>query len=196
MQVGILGGAFNPPHLGHIICAQEARIQLELDTVNLMPVASPPHRQLADDPGPEVRLQLCQMVTADHPGLGVLDLEITRGGLSYTLETLQILTQQQPDDQFTLIIGADQALTFGNWRQPAVIGELANIAVAVRADADRTAALEEVKRATGKEATLVDMPRIDISSSLIRERISEGYEVDHLVAAPVAQLIREQGMYA
>ena len=196
MQVGILGGAFNPPHLGHVICAQEARIQLELDTVNLMPVASPPHRQLSDDPGSQIRLQLCQMVASEHSGLDVLDLEIVRGGLSYTFETLQILTQQQPNDQFTLIIGADQALTFGNWREPALIGELANIAVAVRADADRTAALEEVKRATGKEATLVDMPRIDISSSLIRERISEGYEVDHLVAAPVAQLIREQGMYA
>ena len=196
MHIGLLGGTFNPPHLGHVICAQEARIQLDLEAVNLMPSFRPPHRELDDDPGAAVRLRLCQAAVEGQDGLDVLAVEIERGGPSYSVDTLEALAQSQPTDEFTLVIGADQALAFGNWRDPERIAQLATVAVAARADADRDAALNEVKRSTGADAVLVNMPRIDISSSLIRERVERGTSVDHLLPAPVARVMHELGLYA
>ncbi len=196
MRIGLLGGAFNPPHIGHVICAQEARLQLDLDVVNLMPVCVPPHRELDDDPGAAVRLELCRAAIVGHDGLGVLAAEVERGGASFTVETLEALSQSQPRNEFTLVIGADQALAFGNWRDPERIGRLARIAVAARADADRDAALAEVERASEAEAVLVNMPRIDVSSSLIRDRIADGMACDHLLPGGVARAIRERGLYA
>lgn len=196
MRIGLLGGTFNPPHIGHVIFAQEARLQLDLDRVDLMPACVPPHRELDDDPGPAVRLELCRAAVAGQDGLGVLAAEVDRGGPSYTVDTLDALAESQPTDDFTLVIGADQALAFGNWRSPERIGRLATVAVAARADADREAALAEVERAAGATPRLVNMPRIDISSSMIRDRIEEGTPVDHLLPAAVAALVREQGLYA
>lgn len=195
MRIGLLGGTFNPPHIGHVICAQEARLQLDLDVVNLVPVCVPPHRELDDDPGCAVRLELCRAAITGHEGLDVLDDEIERGGASYTIDTLEALSKSHPTDELTLVIGADQALAFGNWHDPQRIGGLARIAVAARADADRKAALAEVERAAGVEPVLVNMPRIDISSSLIRDRIADGVASDHLLPEAVVREIRERGLY-
>ncbi len=195
MRLGLLGGAFNPPHLGHVICAQEARLQLDLDRVDLMPACVPPHRELDEDPGSDVRLELCRAAVVDQQGLGVQSLEVDRGGSSYTVDTLEELADRQPTDELTLVIGADQALSFGNWRDPGRIGQLANIAVAVRADADREAALDEVRRAARREPVLVNMPRIDISSSLVRDRIARGTTCDHLLPDGVGSIVRDRGLY-
>lgn len=195
MRLGLLGGVFNPPHIGHVICAQEARVQLDLDAVALVPVSDPPHRSLDDDPGAELRLALCRAAVADQPGLEVIADEVERGGASFTADTLEALSKSRSTDELTLVIGADQALSFGNWQRPEVIGRLAQIAVAARADADRSAAIDEVRRAAGCEPVLVDMPRVDISSSLIRERVGAGIECAHLLPAGVAQAVKEQGLY-
>jgi len=198
MRIGLLGGTFSPPHHGHVICAQEARIQLELDAVWLIPVSDPPHRDIESesDPGDETRVNMCRLAILGQPGLEVSTLEIERGGTSYTVDTLEQLVKQHPDTDFTLIIGADQAMSLGNWRNPERIGELAEIAVATRVDHDREQAIGEVKRATaGKEPEPIEMPRVDISSSLIRERIAGGATVAHLVPAGIAELIEEKELY-
>lgn len=203
MRVGILGGTFSPPHHGHVICAQEARIQLDLDEVRLMPVGDPPHRQIEDDenPGDAHRLAMCKLAVIGQPGLTVSSFEIDREGTSYTVDTLEQLVHQEPDTEFTLIIGADQAMAFGNWRDPERIGQLVDIAVAARVDNNREEAVAEVIRATsvegapGKEPLQIEMPRVDISSTLIRDRIYRGATVAHLVPAGIAELVEEAGLY-
>lgn len=199
MRIGLFGGSFSPPHHGHIICAQEARIQLDLDEVWLLPVGSPPHREFKADQHPpdELRLAMCRLAVIGQPGLSVCTEELDRDGTSYTVDTLQALAEIDPSNEFTLIVGADQAMAFGNWREPDRIGQLAEIAIATRVDHDREQSISEVTRATGgKQPVAIDMPRIDISSSLIRERIYEGHTVAHLVPAGIAELIEEQRLYA
>lgn len=197
-RVGILGGTFSPIHHGHVICAQEARIQLELDVVRLMPVGTPPHRQLEsdEDPGDQHRLSMVRLAVIGQPGLEISTAELDREGTSYTVDTLAELVDQEPDAQFTLIIGADQAMSFGNWREPERIAKLADIAVATRVDNDRGEAIAEVIRATGGKApTPFSMPRIDISSTFIRERVYRRETVAHLVPAGIPELIEEAQLY-
>jgi nicotinate-nucleotide adenylyltransferase len=197
-RVGILGGTFSPVHHGHVICAQEARLQLELDVVRLMPVGTPPHRQLEDDedPGDQHRLSMVRLAVIGQPGLEVATDELEREGTSYTVDTLSALVDQEPDNEFTLIIGADQAMSFGNWRDPEKIAELADVAVAARVDHNVGEAVEEVIRATGgKEPRTFAMPRVDISSTFIRERVYRGSTVAHLVPAGIPELIEEAELY-
>lgn len=198
MRIGLLGGTFSPPHHGHIVCAQESRIQLDLDEVWLLPVGNPPHRELNPEQHPpkELRLAMCRLAVIGQPGLSVCTEELDREGTSYTVDTLQRLAEIDPSNEFTLIVGADQAMAFGNWRDPDRIGQLAEIAIATRVDHDREQAMSEVLRATGgKQPVTIDMPRIDISSSLIRERIYAGDTVAHLVPAGISELIEEQRLY-
>ncbi|MFL5865944.1 MAG: nicotinate-nicotinamide nucleotide adenylyltransferase, partial [Thermoleophilaceae bacterium] len=108
-RVGILGGAFNPPHIGHLICAQEATTQLELDTVEFVPTARPPHREIEQDPGPEVRLEMCELAVADDDRFNASRIELDREGPSYTSDTLRSLHDAHPDDELFLVLGADQA---------------------------------------------------------------------------------------
>lgn len=197
MQTGLLGGTFNPPHHGHLICAAEARIQLSLDRVLLMPAGRPPHRQLnpEQDASPFQRLEMTRLAAQDQTALEVSDAEISRDDTSYTVDTLERLAKDSPNDQFTLIIGADQALSFGNWRAPERIGELATIAVAARVEHDVASALAEVERATGRPATSFDMPRVDLSASLIRDRVHRGRSVTHMMPPSVAAYIEREGLY-
>lgn len=197
MRLGIFGGTFNPPHHGHVICAQEARIRLELDEVCLTPAGDPPHRAIdpTDDPGTKARLAMCRLAVIGQPGMSVSTTEIDRRGPSYTVDTLESLAADETHARLTLVIGSDQALSFGDWRDPERIGELAQIAVAARADHDHLAAAARVADATGREPLVFEMPRIDISSSMIRERVRDGQTVAHLVPAGVAELIDERGCY-
>lgn len=196
MEVGIYGGSFNPPHHAHVICAQAARIELGLDEVRLMPAGNPPHRQLESDPGSELRLAMVRLAAIGQPGLVVSTDEIERGGASWTVDTLEALALAEPDTKFTLIIGADQAQSFGRWREPERIGELAAIAVAGRGEEDLQAALSEVERVTGAgRSQSFAMPRIDITSTSVRELAARGETVAHLVPAGVAEVIEQEGLY-
>ena len=131
-SVGILGGTFNPPHIGHLVCAQEARAQLHLDRVVLMPVHTAPHKAALDDPGPEARLALCQAAIAGDEELEISALEIERGGSSYTVDTLRALHGSREGDDLTFIVGGDMASSLPSWREPEALLELARVAVAER----------------------------------------------------------------
>lgn len=196
MQCGIFGGTFDPPHHGHVICAQEARIQLDLDEVRLLPVGRPVHRE---EPGadPLTRAAMTRMAVIGQPGLEVSTIELENEGPSYTVDTLEKLTAKEQGNDFTLIIGADQAMAFGNWREPQRIGELVQIAIAARVDHDQDEAVAEVIRATeGREPVVFDMPRIDLSSTEIRDRVYRGRTVAHMVPAGIPELIEERGLYS
>ena len=196
-RVGILGGTFNPPHLAHLVCASEAATQLNLDRVLLMPVAEPPHKDADKDPGAAERLELCRLAVQGDERLGVCDLEVARGGSSYTVDTLRELHARDPEDQLTFILGGDIALGLPTWHEPDAVLELATIAVAERSGAARADVADRLEKAFGARPRLefFDMPRIDISSSEVRDRIAEGRPIRYLVPDAVAERIEQGGLY-
>jgi nicotinate-nucleotide adenylyltransferase len=196
-RIGLLGGTFNPPHVAHMICAEEARTALALDQVLLLPVHTPPHKPLQADPGPQVRLELCRLAVGDAPGIGVSTHELDRGGRSYTVDTLKALHDARPEDDLTFIAGADQAAGLPGWREPATVLELAELAVAEREATRRDDVLDELYGLPGvpERVRFFAMPRIDISSSLIRRRVAEGRPIRWLVPDAVERAITERGLY-
>ena len=198
MKLGILGGTFNPPHIGHLICAQEALDRLALDRIVLMPAGRPPHKEVAADPGAEARLAMCEAAVAGDERLGVSRLELDREGRSYTVDTLRALHDQHPQDDLTFIVGGDMARSLPTWREPEAVLELATLAVAERAGSEREeirGELRSLRGATEQRVRFFEMPRIDISSSLVRERVASGRPIRHLVPDAVAQAISQNGWY-
>jgi nicotinate-nucleotide adenylyltransferase len=196
-RVGLLGGTFNPPHIGHLVCAEEALAALELDHVLLLPVHTPPHKEMQADPGPQVRLELCRLAVGDAPGIDVSTHEIDRGGRSYTADTLRALHDARPEDDLTFIAGADQAAGLPGWRDPAAVLELAALAVAERESTSSDDVLDELYGLPGvpERVSFFPMPRIDISSSLVRRRVAEGRPIRWLVPDAVERAIAERGLY-
>jgi nicotinate-nucleotide adenylyltransferase len=196
-RVGLLGGTFNPPHVGHMLCAQEALAALELDRVLLIPVHTPPHKELEADPGAGVRLELCRLAVGDAPGIEVSDLEVERAGRSYTVDTLRALHDADPGNELTFIAGADQACGLPSWREPAAVLELAELAVAEREATRREDVAEQLAVLPGAAGRLrfFSMPRIDVSSSLVRRRVAAGQPIRWLVPDAVAAAIAERGLY-
>ncbi|MDX6724409.1 MAG: nicotinate-nucleotide adenylyltransferase [Solirubrobacteraceae bacterium] len=195
-DLGILGGTFNPPHIGHLVMAQEALDQLGLDRVELMPVSSPPHKEAAGDPGAAVRLELCRLAIAGDDRLAVSPLEIERGGASYTVDTLRALHERAPEHELTFIVGGDMAHSLPAWRDPEAVLELARLAVAERQELRREDIAHRLEPLhSGDRVVFFDMPRIDISSSAIRERIAAGRSIRYLVPDRVADEIRAQSLY-
>jgi nicotinate-nucleotide adenylyltransferase len=194
--IGVLGSAFNPPHLGHLALAQEALWQLGLDEVVLVPTGQAPHKRIADDPGREARMEMTRLAAADDERFSVSALEIEREGPSYTYETLEALADERGDTELVFVMGADAAVGLESWREPERVVELARLAVARRAgvsDAD----VAEAMRSLGCEgrATMLEMPQFGVSSSAVRERAKQGRPLRYLVPEPVARLIEERGIY-
>ena len=195
-RIGILGGTFSPPHAGHLACAEAALSQLGLDRLLLMPVARPPHKQPVEDPGPEHRLAMCRLAAAGDERIGVSELEVQRGGPSYTVDTLRALHEASPQYELTFVAGGDMAASLPGWRDPEAVLRLARFAVAEREGAGRI----EVERALaglagGDRVVFFDMPRIDVSSSAIRRGIAAGRPVRDLVPDAVARYIEEHWLY-
>jgi nicotinate-nucleotide adenylyltransferase len=196
LRVGILGGAFNPPHIGHLVCAQEALLQLELERVVFMPVGVAPHRELESDPGPEARLELVELAIADDARFASSRIEIDREGPSYTADTLRELHAADGDDELFLILGGDQAAALPEWREPEQVLELAEVAVVERTNWSRNAIGIKVGRLPGAERIrYLDMPIIQVSSSAIRRRIAAGLPIRYLVPERVANRIGVQDLY-
>ena len=196
MRIGVLGGTFNPPHLGHLLCAQEAYVQLELDAVMLMPARTPPHKPVEDEPGVEHRLELCRLAAQGDPRFEVSELEINRPGPSYTVDTLSELHSNAPDNDLFLIVGGDIAAGFADWREPERVLSLATLAVAKRRGTSRPAVDAALAHLPGGERTrFFRMPRIGISSTLVRERVRAGLPIRYLVPEPVEGYIAARGLY-
>ncbi len=198
MRIGLLGGTFNPPHVAHLVCAQEAWVQLGLDRVLLLPVHTPPHKQADGDPGAEHRVALCEAAVAGDERLGVSRAEVDVPGRSYTVDTLNRLHEARPEDQLTFIVGGDMAASLPEWREPRTILDLCSIGVAAREGVGSEQVLErldsELPGAAGR-IQFFDMPRIDISSTLVRSRVAAGQPVRYLVPDAVAGYIDREGLY-
>ncbi len=193
-SIGILGGTFNPPHRGHLALARHAQSELGLDRVLLMPAHSAPHKSEEEDPGPQRRLEMCRLAVGEAAGLQACGLEIERGGPSYTVDTLRAVHASRPGAKLTFIVGADMAQTLPMWREPQALVELADLVVAEREDAGR----EDVLRALAPlsaEVAFLKMPLVEISSSLVRERVNAGESIAGLVELDVGEYIAEHGLY-
>jgi nicotinate-nucleotide adenylyltransferase len=176
--------------------AQEAHAQLALDVVVLMPVATPPHKELADDPGAEARLQMCELAVAKDDRFAVSRLEVDRGGPSYTVDTLRGIHAAAPGDDLTFIVGGDMAHSLPAWREPEAVLELATLAVAEREGAARRDIAERLAPLAGSgRVRFFDMPRIDISSTAIRRRVRELRPIRYLVPDDVVRAIGAGGWY-
>lgn len=199
MKTGILGGSFNPPHLGHLMMALDALEQRGLDRVLFVPAAVPPHKTRHDAMAPAAdRLAMTRLAVADEPRFQVCDEEIRRGGLSYTVDTLRRLRAAWPDDSLHLIIGGDTLRELPSWREiDAILGLCAIITIA-RPGFNRVQmqpALPEPWPGRLLDGVVTGHP-MDVSSTDIRERISQGRSIRYLVPGAVASYIAAQKLYA
>src|SRR5262249_52883387 len=129
---GVLGGAFNPPHVGHLLLAQEARWQLELDSVLLMVTGRAPHKEIEDDPGAELRLEMAEGAAEGEDGVEASDLEVGREETSDSYRTLELLAEREPDGELYFLLGADMAAGLARWREPERVVQLAKLGVVPR----------------------------------------------------------------
>lgn len=196
MRVGIFGGAFNPPHVGHLVCAQEALAQLELDRVVFMPVGEAPHREIEGDPGAEARLEMVELAVAEDDRFETSRMELDREGPSYTSDTLAQLHEKSPEDELFLILGGDQAAALPSWHEPEKVLERATVAVFERASWGRNAIVIKIGRLAGaRDVRYLDMPLIQVSSSGIRRRVREGAPIRYLVPDKVVGYIEDKALY-
>ena len=198
-RIGIYGGTFNPPHVGHIRAAQYAVTELALDCLLVIPSCISPHKELpADSATAQQRLEMLSPCLKDAPKTQVSDIELQRGGSSYTYETVETIRRDNPSAELVLFMGTDMFLSFHTWRHPEKILENASLAVFYRGQRDEKAAIEKQKaflEDKGAKVYLVENPVTEISSTDLRRMLVFGCADEFLVPA-VAEYIREKGLYA
>ena len=204
LRLGIMGGAFDPIHMAHLVTAEEARAQFDLDQVLFMPAGDPPHKSRRLAPA-ESRYLLVAMAIASHPRFSVSRFEIDRDEVSYTVDTLEHLARVVPEGtEMFFVTGADAVLDILTWKDPVRVLELATFIGATRPGYDLaklSGLLERLRTATvglvpEARVKTMEVPALAISSSMIRERLAAGKGVRYLVPDAVAQLIEKSGVYA
>jgi len=208
MRLGILGGTFDPIHLGHLLLAESCREALSLDQVWFLPAAVPPHKQHRQLTAAAQRVEMLQLAIGGHPAFLVCDHEIARGGVNYTVDTLAHLAAAEPGRELFFLLGADSLRDLPSWKDPARLCQLATVVTVHRASTGQDSA------ATGQEIDLtglaplvaadrleairrhqVHMPRIDLSSSEIRERVSRGQSIRYRTPRAVEAYIEAHRLY-
>lgn len=189
MTLGVFGGSFDPPHVGHAIVARYARERLGLDRVVVIPAARPPHKPDRRLAPAALRLAMIEATFGHDAGFTIDTSELDREGPSFTVDTLRAMRRASPEDELVLLIGSDQAREFWTWREPEAILALATVAVLARADG----AEREPERSVPH--VRVDVPRIDLSSSEIRRRVEAGLDIRHMVPDAVRAIIETEGLY-
>ena len=188
MRIGVLGGSFNPPHIGHLIVASDAYEALKLDRLLIVPASANPLKGM-DEGGatPEQRLEMVRLAFGGDPRFEVSSMEMDRGGLSYTVDTLEALNTLHPGVELTLLVGMDSLRTMERWKQPERIRQLARVAVLARSGND--------DHAVPPEVTVVTTRRVDVSASEIRARIAAGKSIRGFVVESVERFISAAELY-
>lgn len=202
MRVGLFGGTFDPPHHGHLLAASDAFEALGLDRLVWIPAAQQPLKIGAQSATAADRLAMVRMVIDHDARFAVDSIEIDRAGLSYTVDTLEAFSREYPGDRLVLLVGTDVVKTFGQWRSPRRIAELAQLAVMHRSidggAVDRAAVTGAIRAVTGGDvppAVVLDTRRVDVSSTEIRERVLAGRSLHGFVPDAVARYISEHALY-
>lgn len=198
-RVGIMGGTFNPIHIGHLLIAEQSYHEYGLDYVLFMPAGHPPHKQQENIVENKDRLAMLLLATENVPYFHVSDYELNKQGLSYTSQTLAHLTFQSPENDYYFIMGADSVKDLGHWHHPEEILKMAHILAAVRGDTDIEALKEEaqkLKQQYNARISLLGAPELDISSRELRERVVRGHSIRFMVPDKVRDYIYDHGLYA
>jgi nicotinate-nucleotide adenylyltransferase len=196
-RVGVMGGTFDPIHLGHLVAAQEAASVLQLDRVLFIPVWQPPHKTDEPSASPEDRLCMVRLAVADNPIFEVSTIEVDHPGRSFTVDTLRRLVERYPDSELNFILGMDSLAELPKWHDPAGILGLARIVALYRAGW-KTVDLAVLARALPESegrVSLVPMPELDIAATELRERVREHRPIRYLVPDAVASYIEEHKLY-
>ncbi len=191
MKIGILGGTFDPIHTGHLIIAEEARWQCELDIVLFIVTSHPPHKK-EPEAAAEDRFRMVELATVGEPAFRPSRIEIERGGNSYTAETLRELLRMYPGASLHLIVGADSVIDFSDWKNPEAVIEMADVVVASRPGFD----LSQMEPRLRGRTRVLQSPAVEISSTMIRKRLHDGKSVRFLVPEAVERYIRERQLYS
>jgi nicotinate-nucleotide adenylyltransferase len=194
--IGILGGTFDPVHNGHLAAARQLRDVADLSQVWLMPNARPPHRMEAPAAGAEDRMRMVELATAGQPGLAPSRIEVDRGGISYTIDTIRQLVRQLPGQRFAILLGSDAALKIRSWRDADALLDEASFVIFNRPEttlAPQT--LHELGFAPAR-SRIVHLDTPPIAAHQVRDRLARGIAIDDLVPAVVADYIRSHALYA
>jgi nicotinate-nucleotide adenylyltransferase len=189
VKVGIFGGTFDPPHVGHLIAAQDAIDVLSLDSVLFVPARVPPHKQNENVTDAPLRLRMIRAATAGDSRFEVSDVELRRNAPSYTVDTLRELRRERPNDELFLLLGVDQVAELSTWREPEEVLRNARLVMLARSGVSEAAATSMVHQT-------VPVTRVDVSSTLVRERVAAGQSVRYLVPENVEQIIAAERLYS
>jgi nicotinate-nucleotide adenylyltransferase len=200
MRLGIFGGSFDPVHYGHLLLAESCREQCRLDRVWFLPAAVPPHKQGRALAPAKSRVEMLELAISGNEHFAVSTIELDRGGVSYTVETLRSLKVQHPHGELFFLMGADSLHEFTTWREPGGICQLAIPVVVHRADSPPPdfAVLEDLvspERLSMIRSHQVEMPIIDLSSTELRQRAAGGQSLRYRTPRAVEKYIEEQGLY-
>lgn len=197
-KIGILGGTFDPIHLGHLILATEAYERFSLDTVWFMPSGNPPHKQQQPVLEAAHRVAMVQAAIANNPHFVYSDFELKRSGTIYTAETLTLLTQTYSKNSYYFIVGADSLFQIEKWYQPAEIFSHCTLLAAGRNNFIKEKLQEQIWYLTQKynaRIQLLPTPLIEISSTRIREKVADGEEIRYYVPDAVEEYIQSHHLY-
>jgi nicotinate-nucleotide adenylyltransferase len=204
MRIGIYGGSFNPVHLGHLIAAECCREQARLDRVLFMPAATPPHKQgqlLADAAD---RVAMLTLAVGGHEAFAVSTIEVDRGGVSYTVDTLAALAQRHPHDTLVLVLGPDALAQLPTWREPQTIADRCELVAVERERLDDVAAIARdagladllgQERLAALIAARVRMPAIGVRASDLRAAVAAGTSIRYRTPRAVEAFVMSHGLY-
>jgi nicotinate-nucleotide adenylyltransferase len=191
MTIGILGGTFNPPHIGHLIVAEHVRQELSLDSIVFVPAAIPPHKGSDNITAPQHRMEMVRRAVQGNPYFVVSEMEIARGGVSFTVDSLRQLKRERPGDQFFLLIGMDNLQEFHSWKSPETILELATVVVMTRPGFVENDVPADIKG----RVRICPVPEIGIASRDIRTRVRAGKSIRYLLPDSVHDYIQQNRLY-
>ncbi len=204
MRIGIYGGSFNPVHLGHLIAAECCREQARLDRVLFMPAATPPHKQgqlLADAAD---RVAMLTLAVGGHEAFAVSTIEVDRGGVSYTVDTLAVLAERHPHDTLALVLGPDALAQLPTWREPRTIADRCELVAVERERLDDVAAIARdagladllgQERLAALIASRVRMPAIGVRASDLRAAVAAGTSIRYRTPRAVEAFVMSHGLY-
>ncbi|GBE57173.1 nicotinate-nucleotide adenylyltransferase [bacterium BMS3Abin01] len=195
-KLGIMGGTFNPIHIGHLVCAEEARSQYGLDEIIFMPTGLPPHKEIEGGTSPEARYLMTVIATAVNPRFQVSRYELDKEQLCYTVDTVRYLREEKAGVELYFITGADAVLEILGWKDPEELLRMANLIAATRPGYP----LDRLSEITGRfsrqdRVKVMEIPAIGVSSSLVRERVRRRMSIRYLVPVGVEQFIDKEGLY-
>ncbi len=194
MKVGILGGTFDPPHNGHLALARAALEKLGLDEVLFLPTSQNPMKGAPPQASPEDRLEMVRLLIEGEVGMSVSDVELSRAGVSYSVDTMAELQMARPES-YWFLMGSDAVRSLPQWRNPQKLLRMCRIGVVIRPPATSSDVMGRIPAEYRARIDLFSMPTVDISSTQIRLRIKDGQRIGGWAPEPVVRYIEERGLY-